>query len=1038
MAACSNQIYLKCCSDNTTIIKPCQPTVDGFTNSYFTAGLIYTDDNNVCWSAFTADTIVVVTNVNIFNEYTSFFDEISPSCEQCLIYHTGECSGLPEPDSFCTIWEISDEDISYASGNTDTTLNGVVFGYYINCLGQEIIKSYTSRAIESDCLLYPFYIITYYFQDDVLQYALNTQQSYGDTCDCGCGTCNICSSTTLCLDTNGFLPYDGTFVIAGNFNGKLFYTGQCECFFYDVIIDQGELDASSGNTIYFNSTIYLEYVDCTTGLEFSAYTSSGTFLDDVCVRGEIIGMYYYQDDVLVDCVISTATTTNVCCQTPNKFIFYDGEKWCLSTSLGGDCILFGNVPCNSSCPDIVGGQILLGDCIVTTTTTYACEFVDFDAIFDCLVVTPTPTPTQYITLTPTPTITPTPECNMVLVGTLIPGRVDRTSPTTTTSTLPNYFCYSGEAVYTLFDGVFRCTTSKKLVECITGEVYYVNETLEIINVTIGQGTSFGAKINGVDLCVTYEGPSNISTNSKVNQIYNIYDSCEECVLQITPTPTLTPTLTATPTPTSPCPTPTPTVTPTITKTPGPTPPTPPPPQVCITRLPTPTPTVTPTLTVTPTVTRTPNEIPKYTRTPTATPEPTCITPTPTLTRTPTPTPTSPCDTTETPTPTITRTPTLTPTLTRTPVVPIVFQIVRDCCTTAIVGTYAGPSLANGVYYFDGLNNAVSILIPPTVTLNGCYYLENSGRAAIPILTGYNSATLQPSCNACIAANDVTCLTPTPTPTLTPTPLCECPVICNQRLTNVTFTTFVSPTMSTEIIDFRGYVKTCDGTIGLSDVSIIYPTGISFPMFAPVSITAPIVHRSLSLLISFKYAGGTFGGNTVHICIGGQFMGDCSLGCYEWTVPLGGYGTSTWFSMLVDISNFTTVTAANTIYISVGQSTDPGYQSCPVTPLSCNVSTCIGPQTTPTPLPTPTLTPTPEPLVCGCYELYNNSDVETCDVYYYPCDPLYPNIPVETVSVPPLGTLYVCAYDTPYVSCCSDIVITQITLCSDGINCDSIP
>ena len=48
--ACSNLLYLQCCSNPSVIIYPCDPTIDGTPNSSFVLGNIYYDDNNLCWS----------------------------------------------------------------------------------------------------------------------------------------------------------------------------------------------------------------------------------------------------------------------------------------------------------------------------------------------------------------------------------------------------------------------------------------------------------------------------------------------------------------------------------------------------------------------------------------------------------------------------------------------------------------------------------------------------------------------------------------------------------------------------------------------------------------------------------------------------------------------------------------------------------------------------------------------------------------------------------------------------------------------------
>jgi hypothetical protein len=135
----------------------------------------------------------------------------------------------------------------------------------------------------------------------------------------------------------------------------------------------------------------------------------------------------------------------------------------------------------------------------------------------------------------------------------------------------------------------------------------VTDNLIFNTIPITTGITISAIINGKNICVTYErDDKNISSNSIVSSISNIFNGCESCNIPPSPsssstqTPTPTPTQTPTPTKTK-TPTPTPTITPTITPT--------------KTKTPTPTPTLTPT--ITPTNTETPTTTP--TVTPTVTP-----------------------------------------------------------------------------------------------------------------------------------------------------------------------------------------------------------------------------------------------------------------------------------------------------------------------------------------------------------------------------------------------------------------------------------
>lgn len=194
------------------------------------------------------------------------------------------------------------------------------------------------------------------------------------------------------------------------------------------------------------------------------------------------------------------------------YLFFDGIKWCLSDTLGGDCILFGRIPCATDCPDING--LTPGPCATTTTTTNPCDIVDFDAIFDCNddipvsqtptttptptqtpsptptvtpglsptptpTVTPTtglsPTPTQTPTITPTSSVTPTPGLSpsptptitptatqlcygtsMTLSSTTLPGETP--TPTPTPSSTPPTFdkCFTGDATFNIMNENFTC------------------------------------------------------------------------------------------------------------------------------------------------------------------------------------------------------------------------------------------------------------------------------------------------------------------------------------------------------------------------------------------------------------------------------------------------------------------------------------------------------------------------------------------------------------------------------------------------------
>jgi hypothetical protein len=296
-------------------------------------------------------------------------------------------------------------------------------------------------------------------------------------------------------------------------------------------------------------------------------------------------------------------------------IYFTGQYWCLSDSLGGPCLLSGSRTCSTGCPDLDSNVFTVGVCTPPPTPAVDCTVLDFYAIFDCNY-TPQPTSVSCdvvdfvfsaMTLTPTPTPTLN-SCQNLGIDFSMSSYTPSTNVTPTptpTLTSTNPIIISGNATFEVFQEQFTCVSVKVFVDCSTSVEYYVSETLSYSGTPITQGMTIFANINGVNTCATYDrDDNNISSNSVISQIYGIPVSCVSCLL--TPTPTLTSTLTPTPTTTA---TPTPTNTPTLTLTPtltttfGLTP--------TLSATLTSTPTSTPTLTLTPTPTSTPTTTPYY-------------------------------------------------------------------------------------------------------------------------------------------------------------------------------------------------------------------------------------------------------------------------------------------------------------------------------------------------------------------------------------------------------------------------------------------
>lgn len=423
--------------------------------------------------------------------------------------------------------------------------------------------------------------------------------------------------------------------------------------------------------------------------------------------------------------------------------------WCLSTSLGGTCLMRGASPCYSICPDISSNFFTNGTCPTPTPSPSACT-IDFNAYFDC-DYEPNPTPSvsvpcvdcearaQFIDLTPTPT--PTPPC----VGKALDFSLYQSSPTPTPTLTPTPSAsriveeIAGRVTFDVFDSPVDCPEVKILVLCDLDCANYTIQSKTATTITVnfvdckGQNQSRFLTASATTSVCAVVGTINTPVMSNINITYagdcTIFGTTDVfyyvsndlifggaqipqntaflaslngvtlCLKWIGVSTNLSPNavvnqiysvpgscdLCVVPV------TPTPTVTTTVTKTL------------------TPTATNSPTPTITPTNTNTPSQ----TQTPTVT-KTINVTPTKTSTETPTQTPTQ----TMTPsvTPTNTASPTITPTQTKTP--PPLYHKFTRC--------YAN---SNGTF------TVVYQSLPLTVTLTRDVFRDNSGACWI-----YNGTT----------------------------------------------------------------------------------------------------------------------------------------------------------------------------------------------------------------------------------------------------------------------------------------------------------
>jgi len=231
------------------------------------------------------------------------------------------------------------------------------------------------------------------------------------------------------------------------------------------------------------------------------------------------------------------------------YVYFQINKWCLSNTPGGSCVIQGQNNPLDPCPSFHESVFYSGECITTTTTTDPCNVIDFNAVFNCEtpVITATLTPSP----TPTPSLTPYVDpclgvgltaITYVTTTTTLPV----TSPTPTPSPQPQ-ITISGTVDFEICCSDFICPEVYKLRNCFTNINFYASQRLVDSNGTYVQtGQTFDAMVNGDRVCYEYLGRELGSPNVYLDSILRIYDECEQCI--VTPTPTPTKTTTPTPTP----------------------------------------------------------------------------------------------------------------------------------------------------------------------------------------------------------------------------------------------------------------------------------------------------------------------------------------------------------------------------------------------------------------------------------------------------------------------------------------------------------
>ena len=252
-------------------------------------------------------------------------------------------------------------------------------------------------------------------------------------------------------------------------------------------------------------------------------------------------------------------------QSNGYVIYYSSAdtQWCLSTTLGGSCLLSGKSPCTTTCPDLCEHFFYKGLCTsTTTTTTIDCSTFDFSAIFDCEVFPTTTTTTSTSTTTTTTSPPPNP-CSGVSISATISAYTTTTTTfnSTTTTTTIYYPCnFSGDVTFNTIDIEIKCPISKEFKDCydMGGTRYYTNDVLtNPMGGDIEVGMVFSALVDGDLKCISYVGINNdvspINTITLVDGSFGTYpNGCYVCNQSTTTTTTIAPTTTTTTTTTIPC------------------------------------------------------------------------------------------------------------------------------------------------------------------------------------------------------------------------------------------------------------------------------------------------------------------------------------------------------------------------------------------------------------------------------------------------------------------------------------------------------
>ena len=238
-------------------------------------------------------------------------------------------------------------------------------------------------------------------------------------------------------------------------------------------------------------------------------------------------------------------------ETGTGIIYYNGDRWCLSTELQGSCI-FQSELTNAKCPSFPD-SITNGECINLTQTP-------------TVTSTSTQTPTVSVTITNTITNTPTNTLTLTQSSTNDPclgftAEISKFTPVTPTPTTPSEtpiepigIEVDGSVLFQIFDNEFECGDIALLRDCESGAEFTVAKPILYLGeqVNVGKGLKVIFSDGILERCVEYVEDTDGSPTDVITLVLEVSDEpCVNCVsvnreIPNSPTPTTTITNTVTP------------------------------------------------------------------------------------------------------------------------------------------------------------------------------------------------------------------------------------------------------------------------------------------------------------------------------------------------------------------------------------------------------------------------------------------------------------------------------------------------------------